>query len=68
MRSIRLFLVAIALASPAHAVTTELVAQGFSAPLDLVSAHDGGHRLFVAASAGCRAVAMCAPLQRRARR
>ena len=52
MRSIKLFLVAIALASPAHAITTELVAQGFSAPLDLVNAHDGSHRLFVAEQGG----------------
>jgi glucose/arabinose dehydrogenase len=52
LRSIKLFLVAIALASPAHAITTELVAQGFSAPLDLVNAHDGSHRLFVAEQGG----------------
>jgi len=52
LRSIKLFLVAIALASPAHAITTELVAQGFSAPLDLVNARDGSHRLFVAEQGG----------------
>jgi glucose/arabinose dehydrogenase len=37
---------------PVHAVTTQLVAGGFSAPVDIVNAGDGSGRLFVAQQGG----------------
>jgi glucose/arabinose dehydrogenase len=52
LRAIAALLVGIALACPAQAVESELVAQGFSAPLDIVNAHDGSNRLFVAEQGG----------------
>jgi glucose/arabinose dehydrogenase len=52
LRSIALFLVGIALACPARGVTTEVVAQGFNAPIDIVNAADGSGRLFVAEQGG----------------
>src|SRR5438270_13437013 len=39
-------------ALPAHAVTTQLIAGGFSAPIDIVHAGDGSGRLFIAEQGG----------------
>jgi glucose/arabinose dehydrogenase len=53
-RQLSRFLLAVlaGMALPVHAVTTQLVAGGFSAPLDVVNAGDGSGRLFVAEQGG----------------
>jgi len=42
----------IGMAAQAHAVTTQLVTQGFTAPTDIANAGDGSGRLFVAEQGG----------------
>src|SRR5689334_19458051 len=42
----------IGMAAQAHAVTTQIVTQGFTAPIDIANAGDGSGRLFVAEQGG----------------